>query len=109
MTPFVTCRPHQLSPLGFQAGNVGLGLPFGSLLTAEAAKGLFQGYYFYHFLGRDRDAREQFRGHPHFQACVDFCERWDQRAFDPDYDTRPLEAFEPAVRRVFARTPPFAD
>ena len=71
--------------------------------------GLFQGYYFYHFLGRDRDAREQFRGHPHFQACVDFCERWDQRAFDPDYDTLPLEAFEPAVRRVFARTPPFAD
>jgi predicted HD phosphohydrolase len=40
---------------------------------------------------------------------VNFCERWDQRAFDPDYDTLPLETFEPTVRRVFARTPPFAD
>ena len=71
--------------------------------------GLFQGYYFYHHLGRDRDAREQFRGHPHFQACVDFCERWDQCSFDPDYDTLPLETFEPMVRRVFARPPHVAD
>ncbi len=71
--------------------------------------GLFQGYYFYHFLGRDRDAREQFRGHPHFQACVDFCARWDQCSFDPDYDTLPLETFEPLVRRVFAREPRFPD
>ena len=67
--------------------------------------GLFQGYYFYHHIGRDRDGREQYRGHPHFQACVDFCERWDQRAFDPDYDTLPLETFEPMVRRIFAREP----
>ena len=71
--------------------------------------GLFQGYYFYHHLGRDRDAREQFRGHPHFQACVDFCERWDQCAFDPDYDTLPLSTFEPMVRRIFARRPHVAD
>ncbi len=71
--------------------------------------GLFQGYYFFHHLGRDRDARERLRGHPHFEACADFCERWDQRAFDPAYDTLPLAAFEPLVRRVFARTPSFAD
>jgi predicted HD phosphohydrolase len=71
--------------------------------------GLFQGYYFYHHLGRDRDVREQFRGHPHFQACTVFCERWDQCAFDPDYDTLPLAAFEPMVRRIFARKPHFAD
>jgi len=67
--------------------------------------GVFQGYYFFHHTGRDRDARERFRGHPHFQACADFCERWDQNSFDPDYATPPLEAFEPAVRRLFARTP----
>jgi predicted HD phosphohydrolase len=33
---------------------------------------------------------------------VQFCERWDQCAFDPDYDTLPLETFEPMVRRLFA-------
>jgi predicted HD phosphohydrolase len=26
--------------------------------------GIFQGYYFFHHLGMDRDAREEFRGHP---------------------------------------------
>ncbi len=67
--------------------------------------GLFQGYYFWHHLGGDRDARERYRGHPHFEACADFCERWDQTSFDPDYDTMPLEAFEPMVRRLFAREP----
>jgi predicted HD phosphohydrolase len=71
--------------------------------------GLFQGYYFYHHVGRDRDAREQYRSHPHFQACADFCEHWDQVAFDPDYDTEPLETFEPMVRRLFARQPNFED
>ncbi|MFK4495989.1 putative HD phosphohydrolase [Bradyrhizobium japonicum] len=65
--------------------------------------GLFQTYYYNHHLGKDRNARDQFRGHPAFQATVDFCHRWDQMSFDPNYDTLPLEAFEPAVRRVFAR------
>lgn len=67
--------------------------------------GIFQGYYFWHFEGRDRNARERYRGHPHFEACADFCARWDQTSFDPDYDTLPLEVFEPMVRRLFAREP----
>lgn len=67
--------------------------------------GIFQGYYFWHHSGGDRNARERFRGHPHFEACAAFCARWDQTSFDPDYDTLPLEAFEPLVRRVFAREP----
>lgn len=67
--------------------------------------GIFQGYYFWHHTGGDRDAREAFRGHEHFEACADFCAKWDQNCFDPDYDTLPLEAFEPIVRRIFAREP----
>jgi len=67
--------------------------------------GVFQGYYYFHHFGLDRDAREQFRGHPCFEMTADFCERWDQTSFDPDYDTLPLEAFEPMVRRLFARAP----
>ncbi|HVV65382.1 MAG TPA: HD domain-containing protein [Rhizomicrobium sp.] len=65
--------------------------------------GIFQGYYFFHHLGLDRNMREQFRGHPCFERTALFCARHDQNAFDPDYDAMPLEAFEPMVRRVMAR------
>jgi len=65
--------------------------------------GIFQGYYFFHHLGLDRDMREQFRGHPSFEACAAFCEKYDQSAFDPAYDTMPLDAFVPMVERLFER------
>lgn len=65
--------------------------------------GIFQGYYFFHHLGLDRNMREQFRGHACFERTALFCARHDQNAFDPDYDAMPLEAFEPMVRRVMAR------
>jgi predicted HD phosphohydrolase len=67
--------------------------------------GVFQGYYYFHHVGGDRNARERFRGHPQFEACADFCAKYDQNSFDPDYDTMPLSAFEPALHRVFARKP----
>jgi predicted HD phosphohydrolase len=67
--------------------------------------GLFQGYYYFHHFGGDRNARDKHRGHPAFQLCVDFCDKYDQMAFDPDYDTMPVEAFAPMVRRLFAREP----
>ena len=50
--------------------------------------GLFQGYYWFHHYGLDRDARDRFKDHEYYDACVDFCARWDQVSFDPDYDTR---------------------
>ena len=67
--------------------------------------GLFQGYHYFHYLGRDRNEREKLRGHPHFDACLDFCERWDQVSFDPAYDTIPLEYFVPIVHRLFEKEP----
>ncbi|KPF87852.1 MULTISPECIES: HD domain-containing protein [unclassified Novosphingobium] len=65
--------------------------------------GAFQGYYYFHYLGIDRNVREKHRGNPYFDACAEFCAKYDQAAFDPDYDTLPLEFFEPMVRRVMAR------
>ncbi|WP_205518084.1 HD domain-containing protein [Sphingorhabdus sp. Alg239-R122] len=65
--------------------------------------GIFQGYYFFHHLGQDRDMREQYRGHKYFDACAEFCEKYDQAAFDPEYDSLPLEFFEPMVMRVMAQ------
>ena len=64
---------------------------------------IFQGYYFFHYLGLDRGMRDQFRGHPHFEACAQFCHRYDQNSFDPNFASMPLEAFEPMIQRVFAR------
>jgi hypothetical protein len=32
-----------------------------------------------------------------------FADEWDQKAFDPNYDTLPLEHFEDRVRAVFAQ------
>lgn len=65
----------------------------------------FQGYYYNHFFGGDRFAREQHRGHPGFERTARFCDEWDQTAFDPNYDTMPLAAFRPAVERIFGRKP----
>ena len=65
--------------------------------------GVFQGYYFFHYVGMNRDMREAFRGHEHFEETARFCELYDQAAFDPAYDSAPLEFFEPMVRRVFAK------
>jgi len=62
---------------------------------------VFQGYYYNHYLGGDRNAREKYRDSPHYDDCIYFCERYDQNAFDPAYDSKPLEFFEPMLRRVF--------
>ena len=67
--------------------------------------GLFQGYYWLHHYGKDRDSRDRYRDHKYYQACVDFCAHWDQCSFDPDYPTEPLAHFEPLVRALFAEAP----
>ncbi len=67
--------------------------------------GLFQGYYWFHYDGLDRNVRDRYRNHEHYHACVEFCARWDQPSFDPKYDTRPLEHFAPLVHELFARDP----
>ena len=65
----------------------------------------FQGYYFWHHLGLDRNSRDKHQDHPWFDDCAYFCEHYDQAAFDKDYDSLPLEFFEPMVKRIFSRSP----
>ena len=64
--------------------------------------GIFQGYYFFHHIGLDRDMREQFRSSPHFGLTEEFCALYDNPAFDPKAETLPISEFEPMVRRVFS-------
>ena len=67
--------------------------------------GLFQGYYFFHHLGVDRDARDHHLGHPSYERTAEFCEEFDQASFDAGYPTPPLEEFLPSLRAVLARPP----
>jgi predicted HD phosphohydrolase len=63
--------------------------------------GIFQGHYFFHHIGMDRDMREQFRGHEHFARTEEFCALYDNPAFDATAETLPVSEFEPMVRKLF--------
>ena len=66
----------------------------------------FQGRHYYGHFGGDPDAREKHRDElsaEEWALAERFADEWDQKAFDPAYDTLPLEHFEPKVRQVFAR------
>ena len=63
---------------------------------------IFQGYYYFHYLGGDRNRRDEYKGHPAYEYTAQFCQLYDQNSFDPAYDSMPLSAFEPLVRRVCA-------
>ena len=65
--------------------------------------GIFQGYYFFHHIGLDRNLREQFRGHEHFARTEEFCALYDNPAFDKSAKPLPMSEFEPMVRRVFSQ------
>jgi len=67
--------------------------------------GIFQGWYFWHHIGLDRDAREQHRDSPWFERTAEFCAEYDQVSFDPEYLTQPLAHFEPLVRSFFTAEP----
>ena len=62
-------------------------------------------YYGHHLDGFDQHKRDRHQGHAYFDDCAEFCERWDQASFDPDYEDLPLEFFAPMVEEVFARPP----
>ncbi len=62
--------------------------------------GLFQTYYYNHHFGKDRHARDKYKQHKWYQDCIDFCEKYDQNCFDPDFESKPLEFFRPMVERV---------
>jgi predicted HD phosphohydrolase len=64
--------------------------------------GILQGYYFFHYIGLDRNARDAYKDHEFYQHTVDFCFKYDQKAFDPDFESYTLEHFTPMVKRVFA-------
>ena len=65
--------------------------------------GIFQGYYFFEHLGLDKNLRDKYSDCPYFDACAEFCAKYDQNSFDPEYECMDLESFIPMVKRLFAR------
>jgi predicted HD phosphohydrolase len=45
--------------------------------------------------------RDRYRDHPYWRDCAEFCAKYDQNCFDPDFDTLPLSHFEPLVHDLF--------
>jgi len=67
--------------------------------------GIFQMYYYAHHLEGNKNEREKFKDHKYYKDAIDFCEKWDQKSFDPAYKSLTLKDFEPYVKKIFSRTP----
>ena len=65
--------------------------------------GDFQHIYFGKHVGANPNKRDAYKDNPYFDDCVEFCERWDQTSFDPNYPNKTLDFFAEIVRKVFAR------
>ena len=67
--------------------------------------GEFQMFYYAHHLGGDKNKREKYKDHKYFQDTINFCEKYDQNSFDPNYKSLSLDFFKPLVKKIFSRKP----
>ena len=63
----------------------------------------FQGRHYYEHLGMNPNLRENHVGQPWFELAERFADEWDQKSFDPEFESLPLQHFAPMVERVFSR------
>lgn len=64
---------------------------------------IFQGYYYFEYYDGDKNLRDMFLDHPFYNATVEWCEKYDQASFDPDYPSLPLSFLVNVVEGVLAR------
>ena len=62
----------------------------------------FQGEHYYQYLGKPTNLRDQYKDESWYEKAVEFTDKWDQAAFDPNYDIEPLEHFIPLINKFFA-------
>jgi predicted HD phosphohydrolase len=65
--------------------------------------GLFQTYFYGRHMGLDPNARDIYKSDPAYQRTVEFCAKYDEISFDPDYKNESLSTFEPMVRRLLQK------
>jgi len=63
----------------------------------------FQGYYYYHYIGKDRNARDQYTDSPHYEHTEKFCRLYDSQSFDATYKSEPLEFFIPYIEKLLSK------
>jgi predicted HD phosphohydrolase len=64
---------------------------------------IFQGHYFFHHIGLNRNLRDQFEAHPCYAQTAQFCAKYDNPSFDPNGKALPLAEFEPMLRQVLSQ------
>ena len=107
----VACLLHdigdELAPLNHSEYAASVLKPYVSEKTHWIIEkhGEFQMYYYAHHLGADRFKREKYKDHKYYQDTINFCEKYDQCSFDPNYKSMKLKDFEPLVRKIFSRKP----
>ena len=107
----VACLLHdigdELAPLNHAECAAAILKPYVSEKTAWIVEkhGIFQMYYYAHHLGFNKNERDKYKGHKYYPATAEFCEKWDQISFDPNYKSLLLKEFEPYVKKIFSRTP----
>lgn len=60
----------------------------------------FQGYYFWDKLGQDKNARDKYKDEPYYNYTIEFCDKYDSAAFDPNYQSESIEFFRPMIHNV---------
>ena len=97
----------ELAPLNHSEYAAAVLKPYDSEKTHWIVEkhGIFQMYYYAHHLEGNKNEREKFKDHKYYKDAIDFCEKWDQKSFDPAYKSLTLKDFEPYVKKIFSRTP----
>jgi len=67
--------------------------------------GEFQMYYYAHHFGGNRNQKDKYKEHKYYEDTLNFCEKWDQTSFDPNFKNLTLKDFEPLVKNIFSRKP----
>ena len=94
----------ELAPLNHSEYAAAVLKPYVSEKTSWIVEkhGEFQMYYYAHHLGGNRNQREKYKGHKYYQDTLDFCEKWDQKSFDPNFKSLTLKSFEPLIKKYLA-------
>jgi len=97
----------ELAPLNHSEYAASVLKPFVSEKTHWIIEkhGEFQMYYYAHHLGGDRNQRNKYKDHKYYDDALNFCEKWDQKSFDPNFKSLSLKDFEPLIRKIFSRKP----
>ena len=97
----------ELAPLNHSEYAASVLKPFVSEKTHWIIEkhGEFQMYYYAHHLGGNRNQRDKYKDHKYYEDALNFCEKWDQISFDPNFKSLKLQDFEVLIRNIFSRKP----